>query len=98
MNPVTSEARIETVFVTIKGSVQGVGYRHAAVRHAHLLGVKGWVQNLENGTVEAMVQGPPDQIDRMLEWLRQGPPRAKVTECVAEEQISAKRYDGFQQL
>ena len=98
MISVTPEANFETVFVIIKGAVQGVGYRHAAVRHAHSLGVTGWIQNLQNGTVEAMVQGTPDQVDRMLEWLRLGPPRAKVTECNIEEHIGLKRYDGFQQL
>lgn len=98
MISITSEAPLETVFVIIKGVVQGVGYRHAAVRHAHSLGVTGWVQNLPNGAVEAVIQGAPDQVDQMLGWLRLGPPRAKVTECTIEERSSEKRYEGFQQL
>lgn len=70
------DTHIETVHVTVSGTVQGVGYRHAAVRRAHLLGARGWVQNMLDGTVEALVQGTPDQVDHMLEWLRrdrQGP-------------------------
>ena len=98
MRSTDPESLIETVFVIIKGRVQGVGYRHAAVRHAHMLGIRGWVQNLEDGTVEAMVQGVPDQVDLMLEWLRRGPPRAQVSECIAEEQASERRFEGFQQL
>ena len=98
MISVTSEAPLETVFVIIKGAVQGVWYRYAAVRHAHSLGVTGWVKNLQNGTVEAMIQGAPDHVDLMLGWLRVGPPRANVTECNIEERSSEKRNEGFQQL
>ncbi|HEY0297145.1 MAG TPA: acylphosphatase [Bordetella sp.] len=93
-----STPHLETLLVTVHGKVQGVGYRHATVRHAHLLGVTGWVQNLENGTVEALVQGTPDQVDRMLEWLRRGPPAAVVSELETERQFIDKRYGRFEQV
>ncbi|WP_459616334.1 acylphosphatase [Bordetella sp. 2513F-2] len=89
---------VETLLVTIEGKVQGVGYRHAAVRRAHLLGVTGWVQNMEDGTVKALVQGTPDQVDRMLEWLRQGPPAAVVRDISMQVEYTDKRYGSFQQL
>ncbi|MDM9560773.1 MULTISPECIES: acylphosphatase [Bordetella] len=88
----------ETVHVIVKGVVQGVGYRHATVRRAHMLGVTGWVQNMEDGTVQALVQGTPDQVDHMLEWLRRGPPAATVRELIAERQFTDKRYARFEQL
>ncbi|GAB1576838.1 acylphosphatase [Bordetella petrii] len=88
----------ETVHVIIKGVVQGVGYRHATVRRAHMLGVTGWVQNMEDGTVQALVQGTPDQVDHMLEWLRRGPPAATVRELITERQFTDKRYARFEQL
>ncbi|WP_447917138.1 acylphosphatase [Achromobacter aegrifaciens] len=92
------DTHIETVHVTITGAVQGVGYRHAAVRRAHMLGAKGWVQNLPNGTVEAMVQGTADQVDHMLEWLRRGPPGASVEEITTRREYTDKRYIRFEQL
>lgn len=89
---------LETLLVTVRGKVQGVGYRHATVRHAHMLGVTGWVQNLPDGTVEALVQGTPDQVDRMLEWMRRGPPAAVVQDLEAERQFIDKRYGRFEQV
>lgn len=89
---------IETVAVTISGKVQGVSYRHSTVRMAHQLGLRGWVQNMEDGSVQALLQGEPDQIDRMLAWMRRGPPAARVQDVVSETLDTEKRYDGFQQL
>lgn len=93
-----SDTHFETVLVSVHGTVQGVGYRHAAVRRAHMLGVTGWVQNLLDGTVEALVQGTPDQVDHMLEWLRRGPPGASVTEMTTRQEYTDKRYIRFEQV
>ncbi|AUL48936.1 acylphosphatase [Bordetella trematum] len=92
-----SEAHIETVFITVHGKVQGVGYRHATVRRAHMVGVTGWVQNMEDGTVQAMVQGTADQVDLMLEWMRRGPPAAQVSELESRREHTDKRYKHFAQ-
>jgi acylphosphatase len=56
------------------------------------------VQNLPDGTVEALIQGTPDQIDRMLEWMRRGPPAAVVTDLDAQRQFTDKRYGRFEQI
>ena len=92
------DPHLETLLVTVRGKVQGVGYRFSTVRRAHMLGVTGWVQNLENGTVEALVQGTPDQVDQMLEWMRRGPPAAAVTELTTERRFLDKRYSRFEQV
>ena len=89
--------RMETYYVKVRGVVQGVGFRHATVRQAHALGIRGWVANLEDGSVEALLQGPANQIDRMLSWLRHGPPAARVTDVTSEERQTDKRYERFQQ-
>jgi acylphosphatase len=89
--------RIETYYVRVRGRVQGVGFRHATVRQAHLLGIGGWVANLDDGSVEAMLQGPASQIDLMLEWMRRGPPQARVTGLDGEERPGNKRYARFEQ-
>lgn len=92
------EPSLETVKVLITGKVQGVSYRHSTVRMAHQLKLRGWVQNRQDGSVEAVLQGEPDQIDRMLAWMRSGPPAARVQEVLSETLDAEKRYEGFQQL
>lgn len=91
------DSRIETYYVRVRGLVQGVGFRHATVRQAHALGIRGWVANLEDGSVEAMLQGTANQVDRMLSWLRHGPPAARVSDVACEERITGKRFERFQQ-
>lgn len=94
----SSTALPETLNVNVTGQVQGVGYRAAAVRQAHKLKVTGWVRNLDDGSVQALLQGEPDQIDRMLEWMRHGPPAARVDEVVTEEFTGERRYERFEQI
>lgn len=93
-----SDLHIETIHVHIRGKVQGVGFRMSTVRRAHMVGATGWVQNLEDGSVEALVQGTPEQVDAMLEWLGRGPPDAIVRGIETERQFIDKRYGSFQQL
>ncbi|MGH1549118.1 acylphosphatase [Leifsonia poae] len=62
----------------VTGGVQGVGFRWSAREAAQRLGVTGWARNRHDGTVEAEIQGEPEQVERMLAWLRTGPPGASV--------------------
>ncbi len=88
---------VETLSVRITGRVQGVGFRAAAVRQAHRLKVTGWVRNLEDGSVEALLQGDIDQVDRMLSWLDTGPPGARVTDVTNQQVFTERHFDRFQQ-
>lgn len=88
---------LETVLVRVTGKVQGVGFRFATVRRAHMVGVGGWVRNNDDGSVEALVQGTPDQVDQMLAWLRQGPPQARVDEVTSERRFIDRRFTRFEQ-
>jgi len=97
MQELDSTHPLETVLVRVTGKVQGVGFRLATVRRAHLLGVGGWVRNNDDGSVEALVQGTPDQVDQMLEWLRQGPPQARVEDLASERQFIDRRFARFEQ-
>jgi acylphosphatase len=65
--------------VVIMGRVQGVGFRESMVDIAQADGLTGWVRNLRDGTVEALLQGPDDAVERVLQWCRKGPRTAHVT-------------------
>lgn len=68
-----------TYRLEICGRVQGVFYRGSMAAQAESLGLRGWVRNCLDGSVEAVIQGVPYDVGRMLEWARCGPPGAVVT-------------------
>jgi len=72
------------LLVTIRGRVQGVGYRawvdHVATRH----NLEGWVRNRRDGSVEALFAGPEETVSTMIEACRRGPSLAHVA-AVQEE-------------
>ena len=72
-------AAIETVRLRITGQVQGVGYRIWMTRTAASLGLRGWVRNRRDGSVEALVAGAPEAVSAMIEASRKGPFGAHVT-------------------
>jgi acylphosphatase len=66
--------------VVVHGQVQGVFYRQSAQDTAGDLGVAGWVRNRDDGSVEMVVEGDDDAVDRMVDWARRGPSSADVTD------------------
>ena len=70
--------------VTIRGRVQGVGYRAWVADEATALGLEGWVRNRRDGSVEALFAGPGDVVSAMVASCRRGPSLARV-EAVLEE-------------
>lgn len=72
--------------VRVEGRVQGVGYRDACVREARALGLQGWVRNRRDGSVELLVHGAAESVDRMLAWLHVGPPLARVVRVTSTPQ------------
>jgi acylphosphatase len=75
------------VRVAVDGRVQGVWYRQSCQREAEAQGVTGWVRNNEDGTVEAVLEGEPEAVSRVLEWMRHGPPHAVVTRVVTHQEV-----------
>jgi acylphosphatase len=69
---------IVRVRAVVSGRVQGVWYRDSARREAEAAGLSGWAANRADGSVELVVEGERDAVDRFLAWARQGPPRARV--------------------
>jgi len=64
--------------VIIHGRVQGVFFRMETQKAARQYGAVGWVRNLPDGTVEAVMEGPEDAVESLLAWCRQGPRMARV--------------------
>ena len=74
--------------VTIRGRVQGVGYRYWVEQQATAHAVEGWVRNRRDGSVEALLSGPGDVVSNMVAACRRGPSSARV-DAVQEESGNA---------
>lgn len=72
------------VRVVVSGQVHGVGFRAHAAERARELGLRGYVRNVEDGTVESMVAGPAGAVEAYLAALRSGPPAARVSDLSVE--------------
>lgn len=79
----------------IHGKVQGVGYRFYATRVARRMGLKGWIQNNRDGSVEALVEGEKQAIDDWVEEIREGPRYAEVTKIDAESKDFTGKLPDF---
>ena len=83
--------------VTIRGRVQGVGYRYWVEHQAVAHGLEGWVRNCRDGSVEALFAGPADVVSNMITLCRRGPVSARV-EAVQEQPANSDalnlRYAG----
>src|SRR5580698_10159978 len=78
--------------VTIRGRVQGVGYRAFVEHQAVALGLEGWVRNRRDGSVEALFAGPAGVVPDMVALCRRGPSYARV-EAVNEEPATSDALD-----
>lgn len=83
--------------VIVRGMVQGVGFRYFTVRQAESLGLAGWVENLDDGSVQACAEGTEDAITTFLEALRQGPRFSRVEdlEILIDETRETPSETGF---
>ncbi len=79
---------------TVRGEVQGVGFRDATVRRAHELDVKGWVRNGEDGAVLVHAEGSEQGVRELIAFLHHGPPLARVSE-VAIERVAVEGHEQF---
>jgi len=80
--------------VRVTGLVQGVFFRAWTCDEAQSIGLKGWVRNCSDGSVEAHVEGEPEAVDELIDLMREGPPGARV-EKIAVETAEPERSSGF---
>ena len=80
---------------TVRGRVQGVGFRYHVLRRATALGLTGWVANEPDGSVTCVAEGAPDQIDDLEGVLRNGPMGAIVDAVSTVRMPATGRFLGF---
>jgi acylphosphatase len=82
--------------LVITGHVQNVFYRDWFTEQAEALGLDGWVRNRADGSVEAIIQGPSEMVDTIIDRARQGSPASRV-DAVAVEEVGGLILAGFEQ-
>ena len=81
--------------VIVSGKVQGVYYRQNTMETAKAHGVTGWVRNLTDGRVEAVIEGDEHSVNKVIEWCKQGPPRAEVENVDAKFEVYTGEFSEF---
>jgi len=76
--------------VVVSGRVQGVFFRSETQDEAIRQNITGWVRNLRDGRVEAVLEGEKDRVDMLIEFCRRGPPGARVTRV----EVTWENYTG----
>jgi acylphosphatase len=76
-----------TYSIIVTGKVQGVFYRQSTKEKAIAIGVKGIVKNETDGSVKIIATGSKEQLDKLIEWCRQGPPKARVDTVTIKEEL-----------
>ncbi len=79
----------------IRGTVQGVYYRESMRQRADQWGVTGWVRNRMDGTVEAVLQGETENVERLIDWARRGPPAARDDGVDVAADDDEPRHESF---
>jgi acylphosphatase len=78
----------------VRGQVQGVGFRAFSEKAAHALGIRGWVRNDDDGSVEVYAIGTPEQLSELAGLLWKGPRWAEVR-GVDESEAALEEHSGF---
>jgi acylphosphatase len=81
--------------LTLYGIVQGVGCRYFIVRVAGRLGVRGYVKNMPDGSVEVCAEGEENTVDSFLAAIKNGSPAGRVDRVEREEGIPTGEFDSF---
>ena len=85
---------MKTIKIKVEGQVQGVFFRQTTQEKARELGLKGTVKNCDDDSVEIIATGTKEQLDKLVAWCREGPPRATVTNVTTQE-LSLQTFYNF---
>jgi acylphosphatase len=85
----------QTISILVKGKVQGVNFRYYTKQRAEIIGVTGTVKNLPNGNVLVVATGEDYQLNDLIAYCKEGPPKAMVTEIIKEE-LPLQIFMGFE--
>ena len=86
---------MKRVHVIISGRVQGVFFRAYTREAATALKLTGWVRNLHDGSVEAVLEGEDKNVESMLEWCKKGPPHAVVKHVDSTDEPYTGEFGDF---
>jgi acylphosphatase len=86
---------VERLHAVVHGDVQGVGFRYFVMRKAHELGLKGWVRNNDDGTVEAVAEGERSALEQLKRALDEGPRMASVERVDVEWSAATGNLQAF---
>ncbi len=82
--------------MVVQGVVQGVGFRYFAFRNATIRGLRGYVRNLPDGSVETVVEGDREMVEDYVEQVRMGPRFARVTRAEVTWEPYRGEFDSFE--
>jgi acylphosphatase len=85
---------MQTIKIKVEGDVQGVFFRQSTREKATELGIKGTVKNCNDDSVEIIATGSKDQLDKLVAWCWEGPPRAVVRNVIAQD-LSLQQFYNF---
>ena len=81
--------------IRAEGQVQGVFFRDSTRREAHAHGISGWARNCSDGTVEAVFEGAPADVEHLVDYTRNGPGHASVAHLEVIEE-APEGLSGFE--
>ena len=87
--------RKPSVYIIIKGKVQGVSFRYFTLKQAQKLKIVGWVRNIQNGTVEAVARGDKKNLELFIKKLQQGSSLSRVDDVILNWEYQKKDYENF---
>jgi len=87
---------MKRIHIFVEGKVQGVFFRHHTMQTASAYNIKGWVKNLRDGRVEMVCEGSEEDIERMIEWCRQGPPGSHVRKIDTAREEYGGEFESFE--
>lgn len=86
---------MQRLTMIVRGRVQGVWFRASTKERADALGLVGWVRNLADGSVQALAEGPPEQLDALEAWAHEGPRLARVVDVESQRGPAEGGLEGF---